>query len=223
MVQATSGDRGVLRAVSTSEDWLHAFVEKKVLEQHILKTAQKERGRFRTFLLNALKDGQIDLSQNQLPYWRGLVTQGRELAGRRAPQRKPGHSPSPRHQPRTEAGAAASRAPVSRFRVRRDGSVEQAYDLNGLLQGRLHTHLRNPPKAACLPLFTRPAWFLAGPFFSVSVSFPRCPSGRRPAGIAPTGLKGAAWRPVGESLKPAPTGVKSRPAALGKSLAYEPA
>lgn len=32
-----------------------------------------------------------------------------------------------------------------RFRVRPDGSVEHAYDLNGLLQGRLHTHLRNPP------------------------------------------------------------------------------
>ena len=31
------------------------------------------------------------------------------------------------------------------FRVRADHSVEHAYDLNGLLQGRLHTHLRNPP------------------------------------------------------------------------------
>lgn len=31
------------------------------------------------------------------------------------------------------------------FRVRADASVECAYDLNGLLQGRLHTHLRHPP------------------------------------------------------------------------------
>lgn len=32
-----------------------------------------------------VKDGQIDLAQNQLPYWRGLVTQGHELAGQRVP------------------------------------------------------------------------------------------------------------------------------------------
>ena len=31
------------------------------------------------------------------------------------------------------------------FRVRADGSIENAYDLNGLLQGRLHAHMRNPP------------------------------------------------------------------------------
>ncbi len=32
-----------------------------------------------------VKDGQIDLSESQLPQWRGLVTQGHELAGRRVP------------------------------------------------------------------------------------------------------------------------------------------
>lgn len=32
-----------------------------------------------------LKDGQIDLTTDQLPVWRGLVTQGRELAGKRMP------------------------------------------------------------------------------------------------------------------------------------------
>jgi len=33
----------------------------------------------------------------------------------------------------------------SEFVVRPDGAVENAGDLNGFLQGRLHTHLRNPP------------------------------------------------------------------------------
>ena len=32
-----------------------------------------------------VKDGQIDLAQNQLPHWRGLVTQGHDLAERRVP------------------------------------------------------------------------------------------------------------------------------------------
>ena len=36
--------------------------------------------------------------------------------------------------------------------------------------------------AACLSLFTRPAWFLAGPFFSVSVFLPRRPFGTATSG-----------------------------------------
>ena len=37
------------------------------------------------------------------------------------------------------------RLPRSEFRVRADGSVENASEINGYLQGQLHTHLRNPP------------------------------------------------------------------------------
>jgi len=35
-------------------DWLQAFIERKVLLGHLLARAAKDRGRFRTFLLNAL-------------------------------------------------------------------------------------------------------------------------------------------------------------------------
>ena len=37
-----------------AEDWLQSFVEKKVLEYRLMEHAEKARGRFRTFLLNAL-------------------------------------------------------------------------------------------------------------------------------------------------------------------------
>jgi len=37
-----------------AEDWLQSFVEKKVLEYRLMEHADKARGRFRTFLLNAL-------------------------------------------------------------------------------------------------------------------------------------------------------------------------
>lgn len=37
-----------------AEDWLHGFIEKKILEKQLLESASQERGRFRTFLLNAL-------------------------------------------------------------------------------------------------------------------------------------------------------------------------
>ena len=37
-----------------AEDWFHGFVAKKVLEKQLLPSARQERGRFRTFLLNAL-------------------------------------------------------------------------------------------------------------------------------------------------------------------------
>jgi len=41
-------------AAEQAEDWFQSFVEKKVLEKHLLASARRERGRFRTFLLNAL-------------------------------------------------------------------------------------------------------------------------------------------------------------------------
>lgn len=37
-----------------AEDWLHSFVWRKVLLETLLAHARKDRGRFRTFLLNAL-------------------------------------------------------------------------------------------------------------------------------------------------------------------------
>jgi hypothetical protein len=37
-----------------ARDWLQSFVEKKVLQARLLTRARRERGRFRTFLLNAL-------------------------------------------------------------------------------------------------------------------------------------------------------------------------
>jgi hypothetical protein len=37
-----------------AEDWLHSFVEKRVLEQQLMRHADRERGRFRGFLLSAL-------------------------------------------------------------------------------------------------------------------------------------------------------------------------
>jgi DNA-directed RNA polymerase specialized sigma24 family protein len=41
-------------APDRAEDWLQSFVEKKVLEYRLMEHAEKARGRFRTFLLNAL-------------------------------------------------------------------------------------------------------------------------------------------------------------------------
>lgn len=46
---------------------------------------------------------------------------------------------------RTAAEARWSRPVRNAFRVRPDGLVEDAEDLNAYLQGRLHQHLRNPP------------------------------------------------------------------------------
>jgi hypothetical protein len=37
-----------------AEDWLHGFVEKRILEKELLLRADREKGRFRTFLLTAL-------------------------------------------------------------------------------------------------------------------------------------------------------------------------
>jgi DNA-directed RNA polymerase specialized sigma24 family protein len=37
-----------------AEDWLHSFVEKRILKKEILRQAEQQRGRFRTFLLTAL-------------------------------------------------------------------------------------------------------------------------------------------------------------------------
>jgi DNA-directed RNA polymerase specialized sigma24 family protein len=53
-----------------AEDWCHSFIEKKILERQILKTARPERGRFRTFLLHALDNFVID-------EWRRLNRQKR--------------------------------------------------------------------------------------------------------------------------------------------------
>ena len=41
-------------APEQAEDWLQSFLEKKVLEYRLMEHADKARGRFRTFLLNAL-------------------------------------------------------------------------------------------------------------------------------------------------------------------------
>jgi RNA polymerase sigma-70 factor (ECF subfamily) len=43
-----------------AEDWLQSFVERKVLGRTLLRNARKDRGRFRTFLLNALDNFVID-------------------------------------------------------------------------------------------------------------------------------------------------------------------
>jgi DNA-directed RNA polymerase specialized sigma24 family protein len=46
---------------SQAEDWFHSFVEKKILEHHFLKSAQKERGRsFRGFLRKSIDNFIID-------------------------------------------------------------------------------------------------------------------------------------------------------------------
>jgi RNA polymerase sigma-70 factor (ECF subfamily) len=37
-----------------AEDWLHSFIEKRVLKKAILSQADQQKGRFRTFLLTAL-------------------------------------------------------------------------------------------------------------------------------------------------------------------------
>ena len=37
-----------------AEDWFQAFAEKRILEKNLLKSARKDLGKFRTFLLNAL-------------------------------------------------------------------------------------------------------------------------------------------------------------------------
>lgn len=37
-----------------AEDWLHGFVERKILEYQLMRHADQARGRFRTFLLSAL-------------------------------------------------------------------------------------------------------------------------------------------------------------------------
>jgi len=38
----------------TADDWLSAFVERKILEQHLLKEANETKGRFRNYLLTIL-------------------------------------------------------------------------------------------------------------------------------------------------------------------------
>lgn len=43
-----------------AEDWLHDFVARKVLKNRLLEHADRKRGRFRTFLLNALDNFVIE-------------------------------------------------------------------------------------------------------------------------------------------------------------------
>jgi DNA-directed RNA polymerase specialized sigma24 family protein len=43
-----------------AEDWLHSFVEKRILKKEILRQADQNRGRFRAFLLTALDHFVLD-------------------------------------------------------------------------------------------------------------------------------------------------------------------